>query len=270
MTTNTRKISEIKIGYRHRKEMGDLQALADSIKAVGLLHPVVINTKDELIAGARRIEAVKRLGLGLISVTVVDLNEIVKGEFAENDQRKSFTPSEAVAIKRMVEPEIAAEAKARQAVGGKLKGKSGAKLAPAAKGKTRDKVSRYTGIKRTSLKKAEAVIAASEAEPENKEIAGLVKEMDATGKIDGAYQKLTAAQDKEAKPKPATNGAAAADQADAGVLLLTLEDFQTDTSSIDIETSVSGLSGSDRAVAKRRVEDISTWLNDLRLALADH
>jgi ParB-like chromosome segregation protein Spo0J len=190
MTENIRKISEITIGYHYRKDSGDLQALADSIKAIGLLHPVVINKNDHLIAGARRIRAFKLLGRAEIPVTVVDLAEIVRGEFAENEQRKDFTPSEAVAIGHAVKPMIAAEAKARQAAGGKLK--AGAKLAHAAKGKTRDKVSRYTGIKRTTLKKAEAVVAAAEAEPENKEIASLVKTMDETGKVDGAYKQLKA------------------------------------------------------------------------------
>jgi ParB-like nuclease domain len=211
MANTIRKISEIKIGTRHRKDMGDIQAFADNIKAVGLLHPVVINKNDELIAGERRIRAYELLGRTEIAVTVVDLGEIVHGEFAENEQRKNFTPSEAVEIQRAVGPLFKAEAKERQAVGGKLKGKAGAKLAQPAKGKTRDKIAKYTGIKRTSLKKAEVIVAASEAEPDNKEIAGLVKEMDTTGKVDGPYKQLTAAQDarsKEAKPrKPATNGA---------------------------------------------------------------
>jgi hypothetical protein len=192
MANTTRKISEIKIGTRHRKDMGDIQAFADNIKAVGLLHPVVINKSDELIAGARRIRAYELLGKTEIPVTVVDLEEIVRGEFSENEQRKAFTPSEAVKIKRAVKPLFAAEAKARQAVGGKLKGRAGVKLAQPAKGKTRDKIARYTGLKPTSLAKAEAIVEASEAEPDNKEIAGLVKEMDTTGKIDGPYQKLAA------------------------------------------------------------------------------
>jgi ParB-like chromosome segregation protein Spo0J len=198
MTTDTRKISEITIGFRHRKDMGDLQAFADGIKAIGLLHPVVINKSNHLIAGERRIRAYKLLGRTEIPVTVVDLDEISRGEFAENDQRKDFTLSEAVAIKEAIEPLMAAEAKARQAIGGELKSKAGGKLPHAAKGKTRDKVAKYTGKKPTTLRKAEAVIAASKAEPENKEIAGLVKTMDETGKVDGAYQRLKAV--KHAQP----------------------------------------------------------------------
>src|SRR5450755_3299210 len=104
MANTTRKITEIKIGTRYRKDMGDIQAFADNIKAVGLLHPVVINKNDELIAGERRIRAYKLLGETEIAVTVVDLDEIVRGEFSENEKRKAFTPSEAVKIKRAVKP----------------------------------------------------------------------------------------------------------------------------------------------------------------------
>ena len=54
------KITEIKIGDRVRKDLGDIDAFAARIERVGLLHPVVVNTNGELIAGYRRIEAFKR------------------------------------------------------------------------------------------------------------------------------------------------------------------------------------------------------------------
>ena len=46
-----RAISEIIIGERCRKEMGDLVALANSIESVGLMHPVVVDSANNLIAG---------------------------------------------------------------------------------------------------------------------------------------------------------------------------------------------------------------------------
>jgi|SRR5450755_2053560 ParB-like chromosome segregation protein Spo0J len=268
MANTTRKITEIKIGTRHRKDMGDIQAFADNIKAVGLLHPVVINKSDELIAGARRIRAYELLGETEIPVTVVDLGAIVHGEFAENEQRKDFTPSEAVQIQRAVGPLFKAEAKERQAVGGKLKGKAGAKLAQPAKGKTRDKIAKYTGIKRTSLKKAEAIVAASEAEPDNQQFAGLVKEMDTTGKIDGAYQQLRAAQDQEAKPpKPATNSKPATSKA-VIALIVALKQFEKESSKIDIELAVSGLNPQDRATAERQIKEAQDWLGKVQTLMS--
>ena len=41
-------IKDIKIGSRFRKEVGDIKPLAQSIKEIGLLHPVVINENDEV------------------------------------------------------------------------------------------------------------------------------------------------------------------------------------------------------------------------------
>ena len=102
-----RAISDIRIGKRHRVDLGDVAGLSASIREVGLLHPIVIRPDGLLIAGERRLAACKALGMSRVSVTEVDLNEVVLGEFAENAVRKDFLPSEMVAIKRAVEPLIA-------------------------------------------------------------------------------------------------------------------------------------------------------------------
>lgn len=93
MTPTTMKIADIltKSEKRHRQDFGDIDGLAESITAVGLMHPVVVNSDGKLIAGARRILAAQKLGWTEIPVTVVDLENIVEGEFAENTQRKDFT-----------------------------------------------------------------------------------------------------------------------------------------------------------------------------------
>ena len=56
------KIQSIKVWYRFRKDLGDLQTLAKSIQEIGLLQPIVVNQDNELIAGKRRLEACKLLG----------------------------------------------------------------------------------------------------------------------------------------------------------------------------------------------------------------
>ena len=43
--TNQIKITDIKIGPRHRKDMGDLESLAQAIQEVGLLHPIGVTPK---------------------------------------------------------------------------------------------------------------------------------------------------------------------------------------------------------------------------------
>jgi ParB-like chromosome segregation protein Spo0J len=96
-------ISAINIGSRHRREMGDVDALAKSIEEIGLLHPVVLDMEHRLIAGARRIAAFQALGRATIPARVLDMENIVLGEHAENELRKDFTPSERVAIGEEIE-----------------------------------------------------------------------------------------------------------------------------------------------------------------------
>ena len=98
MTAREVPIADITIGQRHRKDLGDIGALADSIAADGLLQPIVLTPDHELIAGRRRIEAFKQLGRDTIPTTIVDIDSIVRGEFAENALRKDLTVSEKVAI----------------------------------------------------------------------------------------------------------------------------------------------------------------------------
>lgn len=100
-------IASIKIGIRHRKDMGDIAGLAASIAEIGLLHPIVVRADGTLIAGERRLEACKQLGWVDVSVNVVDIDEVVRGELAENAERKDFLPSEIDAIRKALEPVVA-------------------------------------------------------------------------------------------------------------------------------------------------------------------
>jgi ParB-like chromosome segregation protein Spo0J len=92
-------IANIKIGERHRNDMGDLSALADSIKEVGLLQPIGITPANELVFGERRLKACRDiLGYDKILARIVNLPSIAAGEYHENEFRKAFTVSERVAI----------------------------------------------------------------------------------------------------------------------------------------------------------------------------
>lgn len=50
----------------------DIEKLAQSIKTVGLIHPLVVNQNDELIAGGRRFSALKHLGVTEVPVHRID------------------------------------------------------------------------------------------------------------------------------------------------------------------------------------------------------
>ena len=182
-------IDQIQVGFRYRKDLGDLRSLADSIAEVGLLHPVVVTPEGRLIAGQRRLEACRALGWTEVPVTVVDLYQAARGEAHENFVRKDLLPSEIVALKRAIEPLERREARERQ--GHKADLCHPATVAEgqgAAPGDTRDKIARYLGIGRTTIERAEAVVDAAEEEPE--EYGYLVEQMDRSGKVAGAYRRL--------------------------------------------------------------------------------
>lgn len=65
-----RPIASIRIGHRHRKDLGDLESLAASMAALGLLHPIVITREGVLVCGERRLRAAQLLGWQTIPVTI--------------------------------------------------------------------------------------------------------------------------------------------------------------------------------------------------------
>src|ERR1019366_4051088 len=191
------RIEQIQIGFRYRKDLGDLRPLVDSIAEVGLLHPVVVTPEGRLIAGQRRLEACRLLRWTDVPVTVVDLYQAARGEAHENFVRKDLLPSEIVALKRAIEPLERREARQRQ--GTKTDLCHSATVAEG-QGDARDKIARYLGVGRTTIDRAEAVMEAAEEDPE--ESGYLVDQMDRSGKVAGAFRRLTVL--KQAKALDAT------------------------------------------------------------------
>ncbi len=102
----TVRVDEIRVGPRHRRELGDVEELARSIRAVGLLQPVGVRRSGEgfeLLFGARRLEACRRLGREEIEALLVDIEPDAGeraewAEWEENEIRKDLAPSERVAL----------------------------------------------------------------------------------------------------------------------------------------------------------------------------
>lgn len=106
--TQSYHIANIKIGTRHRKEMGDLSSMAKSIEEQGLLQPIGISSDGLLVFGQRRLLACQNyLGWTEIDVRIVNVTSIAHGEMHENEVRKDFTASERVAIYETIENHIA-------------------------------------------------------------------------------------------------------------------------------------------------------------------
>jgi len=106
-------IDDIRVRRRIRKSLGDLASLMESMKAYGLLNPIVVNERHELIAGQRRLEAARKLGWRTVQVRVVEEVDDVRHlemEIDENTQRKNLTTDELaeayIRLDRMKNPGI--------------------------------------------------------------------------------------------------------------------------------------------------------------------
>lgn len=85
------------IRKRVRRNLGDLTPLVESIRKHGLLNPIVVTSRRELVAGHRRLESAKRLGWKTVPVRYVDSSEaadLVEMELDENIKRKNLTTDE--------------------------------------------------------------------------------------------------------------------------------------------------------------------------------
>ncbi len=90
-------ISDIKVRKRIRKENGNIEGLMESLQTHGLMNPIVISEKYELIAGFRRLTAAKKLGWETIPTTFVNAKAKLTRlelELEENIQRLDFTEDE--------------------------------------------------------------------------------------------------------------------------------------------------------------------------------
>lgn len=94
-------ITSINVGERIRADCGDIDSLKKNIQAHGLLNPITVMHRGEnqffLIAGYRRLQAMKALGAESIAATVLspmDAEERLFVEISENEARKDFTCSE--------------------------------------------------------------------------------------------------------------------------------------------------------------------------------
>jgi ParB family transcriptional regulator, chromosome partitioning protein len=205
-----RSIDSIQVGYRFRQDMGDIDQLAASIRKLGLLQPPTITPDGTLICGARRLEAVKALGLKQVNVWVrsgiSSRLQLLLAEQHENLFRKPFTPTEAAALYRELKILLAEDAAHRQnatqfgshsqtpAISG------GANLAPPSDRKTRAQAAQlvtgnksYTTLERVG--EVERIAADPETPPDLRAVAvAELASMDADGKVYGHYQKVKAAQ----------------------------------------------------------------------------
>lgn len=158
-------LKKIRIADRIRKDNGDIDALAESIRERGLINPItVMETSDSsyaLIAGLRRLEAVRRLQQDVISATVLsplEADEALMLEYAENEERKSFTVTERLAYAERIKVIEREKANQRMKAGKKMDEADPMANRPQGNkaGKTRDIVARKAGFSsQQQMKRAE-------------------------------------------------------------------------------------------------------------------
>ena len=99
-------LADIQVGERYRENLGDLDALAESIKEKGILQPVTVDTNYNLLAGGRRIAAAGIAGLTKIPALIretsgeIDAREV---ELLENIMRKDFSWDEEARLIRDID-----------------------------------------------------------------------------------------------------------------------------------------------------------------------
>lgn len=117
-------INEIIVDDRIRKHTANIKELVDDIKQNGQIQPITVRVDNSgsyrLVAGFRRLTAMKALGMDQIEAYVIsedDEEKLLQMEISENEVRQGFTRSERMDyIKRLEEIE-AKKAKERMARG---------------------------------------------------------------------------------------------------------------------------------------------------------
>lgn len=160
------RIDQITVDDRLREDFGDIAGLADSIATHGLLHPLTIDADNILIAGERRLRAMKRLGFLEVEcrrwdgLTETERREL---ELEENLRRKDLTAYER--SKNVVELATVAEEVDRES--GEILPESGTKsgrgrpIVPGSEARVADRI----GVPRTTVQEAKKHVAAAESYP---------------------------------------------------------------------------------------------------------
>lgn len=91
------RIDDIVVKNRIRGEIGDISDLMESISKFGLLNPVSITESRELLAGYRRLEACRALGMDEIECRIIPVQSDIDKLLVEADEnltRKDLTVTE--------------------------------------------------------------------------------------------------------------------------------------------------------------------------------
>jgi len=163
------EIRAVKIRARLREDLGNLDGLAASIRDYGLIHPIVVDEDNVLVAGQRRVAACKSIGLTTIDarrfgeLTPAERRVI---ELEENLHRKDLTPYEkskagkdlADASREVAKEEAKANGNSGQRGQGSTRG-------PVARMDSNEAIAERIGVPRKTLERAEQHVSYGEKYP---------------------------------------------------------------------------------------------------------
>ncbi len=113
-----RALDSIVVGTRHRTDLGDIDALMESISRVGLLQPITLTPDGVLVCGWRRYHALRRLGHRTTNVWIRSgLTDRLGQLLAEQDDSAMHKPLsliEAESLYRELKAVMAEDAARRQ------------------------------------------------------------------------------------------------------------------------------------------------------------
>lgn len=209
------QIEAVRVVGRHRKDLGDLDALAKSIASAGLINPITVTSDGQLIAGQRRLEACRLLGWDMIPCIVADdldtATDRLVAERDENTERKAMKPSELVSLGKALEELERPKAEKRKGAG-----QFGSRRATGtvhsdshqSKGDTNEKVAEALGVSGSTYDRAKFVVDTAAnpdvTEQERSNAQEALAQMDATGKVQPAYDKVRAKTDRPRIGSPRT------------------------------------------------------------------
>ena len=206
-------IDWIRVEGRHRKDLGDLAGLAESMAVLGLINPVTVTPDGRLLAGGRRVAAARLLGWTQIGVREVDTRDdairSLEIERDENTERLDMKVSEKVSLGKAIEAMRRPQQQERRRQAGRIAAakRLGRSIDDVISGsdeqnfpesmRTRPEIASAVGMQETSYYKAKEIVNAAADQgrtPEQRALAAeALANIDAGAEtIGGAYERVRA------------------------------------------------------------------------------
>jgi ParB family chromosome partitioning protein len=203
------ELSKIQVGDRVRRRIGDLSKLKESIQDVGLLVPLLLDGDLRLVAGWRRLQALKDLGHSEAPAVIIerlkDARLHLVAERDENICRESMNGFEEMEMSQRL---LALEKpKARERQTSKLKrGNSRPRSETVSeregKGEALQQVASAIGVSAPSIRKGLAAVEAYKRDPKKYEAVKPALEAKQWGKAARVVKEADDPYERPRKPKP--------------------------------------------------------------------